>query len=117
MIKIDYITIGKTIHNYRIIQEMTQEQLSEDAGISPGYLSKIEKGNKKPSLEVLLMIAYCLGISLDDLVYSDRNIENFGLTKRMMTKLMDECSQKEQEIIYTICLAFIKYLADNGMRL
>ena len=55
----------KVWRNYR---GMAQQELAEKAGISVPYLSQLETGKRKGSLDVLNSIARGLGVSLDDLV-------------------------------------------------
>lgn len=98
--KINYDAIGKAIRDFRIRQEMTQEELSEYSGISPGYLSKIESGYSKPSLETLVAISFSLGISLNDIVYSDEHLENFDLSSRMINDLLEKCNLNEKNLTY-----------------
>ena len=50
------------IKKYRENNKLTQEQLSEIAGISSDYLSEIERGKKTPSLKRLFKIADALNI-------------------------------------------------------
>lgn len=40
-----------------------------DCGISPGYLTHIEKGAKQPSPAVIASIAKRLGVSIDQITY------------------------------------------------
>lgn len=40
-----------------------------DVGISPGYLSNIEKGDRQPAPHVVRAIADRLGVSLDAVTY------------------------------------------------
>ncbi len=47
---------------------MTQDQLSEAAGISKGFLSDVENNNKNISSQALLRIANALGASVDYLL-------------------------------------------------
>ena len=47
-------------------------------------------------MEVLVAISYSLGVSLDDLIYADSRVENFGIVKRTITKMIDECTASEQ---------------------
>lgn len=54
--------IQLNIKKYRKQRKMTQDQLSELCGISQDYLSEIERGKKKPSLETLITIAEKLEI-------------------------------------------------------
>ena len=52
----------KNIKKYRKQKGYTQEQLSELAGISTDYLSEIERGKKKPSIDTLYAIVNVLEI-------------------------------------------------------
>ena len=51
---IDYEAIGRRIRTRRIQKAMTQEQLAALIEWEPAYLSRIEHGNQKPSLDTLL---------------------------------------------------------------
>ena len=55
---------------WREYRGMTQQELAETAGISVPYLSQLESGKRKGSLEVLTRIAKALELSLDDIVLS-----------------------------------------------
>lgn len=54
--------IQQNIKKYRIDKCLTQEKLSEIAGVSCDYLSEIERGKKTPSLKRFIMIAKALDI-------------------------------------------------------
>ena len=58
--KINYRLIGKHIKEIRQYKGMTQAQLSEEIGISPQFISRIESGIKHPSLDTLINIAAAL---------------------------------------------------------
>ena len=54
----------------RVLRQEQQETLSETAaraGISPQYLSEIERGRKEPSSEMIAALAGALGITLTGL--------------------------------------------------
>ncbi len=54
----------------RVLRQEEQETLSETAaraGISPQYLSEIERGRKEPSSEMIAALAGALGTTLIDL--------------------------------------------------
>ena len=63
-----YKILGKNIKSCRENSGLTQEQLSERAGISLDYLGKIEVSINKPGLKSLIKIANALNISLTDLL-------------------------------------------------
>ena len=47
---------------------LTQQQVADRAGISKAYLSQIESGQRKGSMDILSAIAKALDLSLDDVV-------------------------------------------------
>ncbi len=55
---------------WREYRGLTQQQLAETAGISVPYLSQLETGKRKGSIEVLTVIVKTLKLSLDDIVAS-----------------------------------------------
>lgn len=58
----DYQTLGRQVRALRLRQGMTQERLAEAVGLSVPYVSRIECGRRKASLEALEQIAAALGI-------------------------------------------------------
>lgn len=56
---------------WREYREQTQQQLADTAGISKPYLSQIETGKRKGTVDILSAIAKALNVSLDDL-YEDQ---------------------------------------------
>lgn len=56
IMELDYKAIGKRIKIARIRAEMTQEKLSEIAGVSPTHLSNIETGTTRVSLCTLIIL-------------------------------------------------------------
>ena len=66
--KLDYRAIGKRIKIERIKADLTQERLSQKAGVSPAYMSNIETGSTRVSLTTMVAIANALGVIMDDLM-------------------------------------------------
>ena len=56
---------------WREYRGLTQQQLADTAGISKPYLSQIETGKRKGTVDILSAIAKALNVSLDDL-YEDQ---------------------------------------------
>lgn len=56
------IKIKENIKKYRILRNLSQEKLSEIAGISTDYISLIERGKRTPSLKRLCLIANALDV-------------------------------------------------------
>jgi len=57
-------TVGERIKLVREARGWTQEKLADDAKISRGFLSEVEKHGKNISLDLLLRIASALGASV-----------------------------------------------------
>src|SRR5260370_29264621 len=55
------------IRVWREHREVTLDQLGAAVGLSKGYLSDLERGNRGGPVETLQAIARALGVSLDDL--------------------------------------------------
>ena len=60
--------VGERLRQLRHERGETLDQTARRAGISPQYLSEIERGVKEPSSEMIAAIAGALDITLVDLV-------------------------------------------------
>lgn len=59
--------LGRRLRALRLRRGETLTETADCAGISPQYLSEIERGLKDPSSEVLAAVAGALGVTLIDL--------------------------------------------------
>jgi transcriptional regulator with XRE-family HTH domain len=64
-------TVGERIKLVREARGWTQEKLADEAKISRGFLSDVEKHGKNISLDLLLRIATALGASVGHLATGD----------------------------------------------
>jgi DNA-binding XRE family transcriptional regulator len=60
--------VGERLRHLRHLRGETLDQTARRAGISPQYLSEIERGVKEPSSEMIAAITGALDITLVDLV-------------------------------------------------
>src|SRR4051812_50147212 len=60
--------VGPRLRALRHERAATLADLSETTGISVSTLSRLESGQRRPTLELLLPLARAHGVSLDDLV-------------------------------------------------
>lgn len=72
---INYFAIGKLIRKYRHKHNLTQEELGFRVNTSAAYISCIERGIKKPSLETLLRICSVLEVNINVLLGTSGNAE------------------------------------------
>jgi len=70
---------GQILRNFRIENKLTQEQLSEELGISLKYISRIENGNNGIKTQTLIKYMNILGIT-PNVIYkpfiTNKNIVN-----------------------------------------
>jgi transcriptional regulator with XRE-family HTH domain len=60
--------VGPRIRRLRLLRDRTLTDVAAETGISKSTLSRLESGQRKPSLELLLPIAYAFEVPLDELV-------------------------------------------------
>jgi transcriptional regulator with XRE-family HTH domain len=56
--------LGQRLRTLRLDQQDTLAETAGRAGISPQYLSEVERGRKEPSSEMIAALAGALGTSL-----------------------------------------------------
>jgi len=59
--------LGQRLRTLRLRQRRTLAQTAGRAGLSPQYLSEIERGRKEPSSEMIAALAGALGTTLIEL--------------------------------------------------
>lgn len=60
--------VGPRLRQLRLEREATLTDLAEETGISVSTLSRLESGQRKPTLELLLPLARAHRVALDELV-------------------------------------------------
>lgn len=74
--ELDYINLGRRISKRREQIKVKQNALAEAIGISNNYLSSIERGKEKPSLEILIRICNALHVTPDYLLMGNMYSNN-----------------------------------------
>jgi len=92
--EIDYKGIGQRVRKFRQQKGLSQEKLSEMAGLTPAHFSHIETGNTKLSLPSLVKIACALELSLDDLLV-DSLSQTRNVSLREFDALLADCTDAE----------------------
>lgn len=104
---VDYKLIGKRIREQRRLADHTQEELAERLAVTVGYVSQIERGVTKVSLDTLSNIAAHLGCDLTELL--------IGTTPRQSVYLAQELA----ELYYDMSVAqkrLLLRIAENVSR-
>ena len=108
---LNYTIIGENIKRTRKEQNLTQEKLAEIVDKCPSYISYIETGKKKLSLEVLVDIANALRVSADELL--SFNISNRKQRSGEFRFISEKHKIYEQKIIADIVFALKQSLEDS----
>ncbi|MFE3447221.1 helix-turn-helix domain-containing protein [Nocardia sp. NPDC059180] len=67
--------ISRRLRRVREKKGVSLAELARFTGISTSTLSRLECGQRKPSLELLLPITAALGVSLDEIVFAPRIVD------------------------------------------
>ncbi len=62
------LRLAKNLRKVRKAKDVTQEILAEKVGVSPGWISKIERGIYPPNMKLLTKIARALDVKVRDLI-------------------------------------------------
>ncbi len=98
----DYKELGKRIREERLRLNLTQEQLSEEVGISTAYLGQIERGERNITLDKLITLTNRLGVTVDFLLKDYVTAANDDLYQKIMLQLFDGRSEKEKELAVNV---------------
>lgn len=85
------------IKNIRLKKGITIYQLSKITGINRSYLTQLENNKKfNPTLNIIYKIATALDAKVDDLFYSELDIDNL---KEEMYRRIDEYGLDSKEVM------------------
>ena len=69
-----YRQLGAKVRYFRNIKNMEQAEFAEKIGISRQYLSRLERGNSRPSIDLLFRIADVLEVDIGAIMKDDDSI-------------------------------------------
>lgn len=101
-------SIGRNIRKYRLMKKLRQEDLAEKADLSINYIGAIERGEKMPSLETLIVIINALGVSAD-MVLVDVVDTGYAVKDSLLAEKLDKLSAKDRAKIYDVIDTMIKH--------
>lgn len=99
-------SLGNRIRTERKRLNLTQEQLAECIGVSSTYVGLIERGERSVTLEILILIANTLHVSIDYLLMDSVEVSsdsNFSLMK----KLWQQATPSEQTLLIEIAKSIL----------
>ncbi len=107
--------IGRKIKRLRKEKKLTLQELSRRSGVSPGYISMLERGFKKsPTLEVLKKLAKGLDIKLSELIGEEIiEFEQDERTKALL-RAADELSKLDLDSLESLLKAIREIKKRDG---
>jgi len=105
---INYKLLGKRIKEARLSTKKTQEQCAEQLEVSVGYISQVERGATKISLDTLAQLAVFIGADIAALITGVA----FEDAKYLLDEIdfnFTELLPKERQMVYD----FITLLKEN----
>ncbi|HEX6989558.1 MAG TPA: helix-turn-helix transcriptional regulator, partial [Bacillota bacterium] len=93
---------------------LTQEQVAERADLHPGYVQKLEGGQRLPSLDALLRLARALDVAVTDLVAvldEPPAAGGDGGAGGELEPILRTCTPRQRAMI----LDFIRLLRNHGL--
>lgn len=95
------INISKNIRSQRVARRWSQELLAEKLGVSYQAVSKWERGESYPDLQIIPDISELFHISTDELLGVDRSREKEEVDKIVDTLRMLDLERNDAEIVRT----------------
>lgn len=94
---------GTLIKNLRIQKGLTQNQVAEALGVTPGYISNVENNRTAMSLRILTYYARLTGRSLDSLVGElEPEYSETALDRKLYDTIIKLDSETKEKLLDTI---------------
>jgi transcriptional regulator with XRE-family HTH domain len=84
------VNIGKNIRFYRTRKGLSQKELADTIGVAPTQFNRLELGATNVSILTLVKVSKALGISLDVIVFGDKQDSNKGRALVEKAQLLED---------------------------
>ena len=101
------ILLGKRLRSLRRLNDLSQEQLGENANISAKYVGEVERGKANLTIDILERISIALNVSLPDLFDFHHELRR-GELKKEINSLMKDASDQELQTIFRVLKSILK---------
>lgn len=94
---------GTLVKNLRIKSGLTQNQVAESLGVTPGYISNVENNRTAMSLRILTYYARLVGCSLDSLVGElEPEYSETALDRKIYQAIIKLDTETKEKLLKTI---------------
>ena len=104
----DLRPIGENIRKFRRMQKMSQADLAEKAGLSTNYIGSLERGEKVPALDTLIIIMNSLGVSADMILCDVVDI-GYEMKASALSDKMQKIDPEERRKILEVLEVLIRH--------
>ena len=99
--------IGNKFQEYRLKNNLTQNQVAEITGLEPRHISQIERGLSKGSIDTLLKLCNAYKITPDIILY-DLLDEDLKKDVSIYAENFKKLNQKDKKIYYILLTIFFQ---------
>ena len=115
-VTVNYESLGNKIRERRNFLKVTQENLANDINVSASFISDIENGRRKMSLETMIKISIALKTSLDYFILD--NVKDVKLKNNTkfdeLKNILGTVDEKKESVFLDFAINSAKFLSDKG---
>lgn len=115
-VTVNYEDVGNKIRERRNFLKVTQENLANDINVSVSFISDIENGRRKMSLETMIKISIALKTSLDYFVLD--NVKDIKTKNNIkfdeLKNILETVDEKKESIFLDFAINSAKFLSNKG---
>jgi len=115
-IAVNYDKIGDKIRERRNFLKITQENLANEIDVSASFISDIENGRRKMSLETMIKISIALKTSLDYLILDNMNSTKIKNETKIeeLKNLLKPIDENNQAMFLDFTINSARFLASKS---
>ena len=101
--------VGKRIKIVRQRSGLTQDQLAEQVGLSPKYISGIERGVENPTMDILIRLAKMLEVEPYDLFLFGESEDNEKALRKGIEKMVREAEGRKLQLYFDVMRKIVEF--------
>lgn len=115
-VTVNYENVGNKIRERRNFLKVKQENLANDINVSASFISDIENGRRKMSLETMIKISIALKTSLDYFILD--NVRDVKLKNNIkydeLKNILGTVDEKKESVFLDFAINSAKFLSNKG---
>lgn len=104
----DWENFGIRLKNKRNSIGMTIEKLAEKTNRTENYISRIESGKKRCSIDTLYLLCNALNTTADSLLFGEKEDLKQYSDKDVILNIINKCDKHELELIKDVLISINK---------